>query len=89
MIHRPVAMTVYNHAVSPNGPLCDTPKTMANGGIGYSGGAITASSWHPGGVNVLMCDGQVRSFSDSVDANIWSAYGTRRGGEVIDKDSTQ
>ncbi len=45
---------------------------------------IPASSLHPGGVNVLFCDGSVRFISDSVDQQAWWAYGTRDGQEKVD-----
>jgi prepilin-type processing-associated H-X9-DG protein/prepilin-type N-terminal cleavage/methylation domain-containing protein len=45
---------------------------------------ITTSSLHPGGVNVLFCDGSVRFITDSVDQRAWWAMGTRDGREVID-----
>jgi prepilin-type N-terminal cleavage/methylation domain-containing protein/prepilin-type processing-associated H-X9-DG protein len=43
---------------------------------------ISASSYHTGGVNVCMADGSVRFVRDSLDLNVWKAYGTRVGGEV-------
>ncbi len=46
----------------PNGPTC------GNGGQPDSGRAfITASSYHPGGVYVVMCDGSIRFVSDTID----------------------
>jgi prepilin-type processing-associated H-X9-DG protein len=44
---------------------------------------ITASSYHPGGVNMLMGDGSVRFVGDNVDRKIWWALGSRDGGERI------
>ncbi len=43
---------------------------------------ITARSYHPGGVNVLMMDGSVRFVSNTVSVAAWQAAGTRAGGEV-------
>ncbi len=44
--------------------------------------AVTSRSYHTGIVNSALMDGSVRSFSSSVDINIWRALGTRAGGEV-------
>jgi prepilin-type N-terminal cleavage/methylation domain-containing protein/prepilin-type processing-associated H-X9-DG protein len=46
----------------------------------------TAASLHPGGVNVLFCDGSVKFIKDSVNSRTWRALGSRRGGEVISAD---
>jgi len=45
---------------------------------------MASSSLHPGGVNVVFCDGSVRFVSDSVDQQIWWALGTRDGQENVD-----
>jgi prepilin-type N-terminal cleavage/methylation domain-containing protein/prepilin-type processing-associated H-X9-DG protein len=50
-------------------------------------GAITARSYHPGGVNTLLADGSVRFVKSSVDAATWRALGTIAGAEVISSDS--
>jgi prepilin-type processing-associated H-X9-DG protein len=44
----------------PNGPSC--------GNTGESWAIITASSYHPGGVNVLMVDGAVVFISETINA---------------------
>jgi len=46
--------------------------------------ATTASSFHPGGVNVLMVDGSVQFIQESIDHRVWIAIGTRNRGEQID-----
>ena len=43
--------------------------------------AITARSYHPGGVNVAMMDGSVRFAANSVTQAAWRGLGTRGGGE--------
>ena len=43
----------------------------------------TATSKHPGGVNLLMCDGSVRFVKDTVSVTTWRALGSRNLGEVI------
>ena len=54
------------------------------GGIGA---AITATSNHPGGVNVAFCDGSVKFIKDSIDLRTWWALGTRNGKEIISGDA--
>ena len=49
--------------------------------------AITARSYHPGGVNAAMADGSVRFFKESVALATWRALGTRSGGEVVSADA--
>jgi prepilin-type N-terminal cleavage/methylation domain-containing protein/prepilin-type processing-associated H-X9-DG protein len=76
----------YSHTGPPNRASC----TYSNGGgIGkFSYEAIiTASSAHPGGVNVLFGDGSVRFIKNSVDYRTWYAVGSRSGGEVVSADA--
>jgi prepilin-type processing-associated H-X9-DG protein len=40
------------------------------------------SSFHPGGVNVLMGDGSVKFVKNTVNLQTWRAIGTRAGGEI-------
>ncbi len=46
-----------------------------------------ARSLHPGGVNVMFCDGHVQFIKDSINTVTWTALGTRNGGEVISSDA--
>jgi prepilin-type N-terminal cleavage/methylation domain-containing protein/prepilin-type processing-associated H-X9-DG protein len=80
--------TLYNHVYPPNAKyfdccnLCDeVPNADGEEAI------ITARSYHPGGVNVLMGDGQVRFVGDGVDENVWRAVGSRNGGETLSNTS--
>jgi prepilin-type N-terminal cleavage/methylation domain-containing protein/prepilin-type processing-associated H-X9-DG protein len=43
--------------------------------------AMTARSYHTGGVNVLFMDGSVRFITNAIDQPTWKALGTRNGGE--------
>jgi prepilin-type processing-associated H-X9-DG protein len=49
--------------------------------------ALTADSFHPGGVNCLFGDGSVKFVKDSVNGVAWRALGTIGSGEVISSDS--
>jgi prepilin-type N-terminal cleavage/methylation domain-containing protein/prepilin-type processing-associated H-X9-DG protein len=40
-----------------------------------------ASSYHPGGPNLCLADGSVRTVSETVDFAVWQATGTRAKGE--------
>lgn len=73
--------TWYNHGLTPNHTVPDcTPAIHA----GVIPGLFTARSMHPGGVSVLLMDGNVRFIPDSVDLGVWRAIGTRAGSEQID-----
>jgi prepilin-type N-terminal cleavage/methylation domain-containing protein len=45
--------------------------------------AVTARSFHPGMVHILLMDGSVRAASDSIDLTIWRNLSTRNDGNVI------
>jgi prepilin-type processing-associated H-X9-DG protein len=47
-------------------------------------GPFAARSRHPGGVNVLLADGVVDFYSDSIAKEVWQALGTRAGDELIE-----
>jgi prepilin-type N-terminal cleavage/methylation domain-containing protein/prepilin-type processing-associated H-X9-DG protein len=80
--------TRYNHIMPPNTlscVRCASGNVNANT-INDNGGATTASSRHPGGVNLSMADASVHFASDSVDINVWWAIGSRNGGETVSMD---
>lgn len=68
--------TRYNHVLPPGYPSCKN-------GLTWNGVAMTATSAHPSGVNLLLGDGSTRFVKSSVDAAIWSALATIRGNEII------
>ena len=45
--------------------------------------SATSRSRHPGGVNVVLCDGSVHFISESIDVDTWRAMGTIDSGEVV------
>ena len=50
--------------------------------VGDTYAAVTARSYHGGGVNVVLMDGSVRFVTDAVQPATWRALVTRAGGEV-------
>jgi prepilin-type N-terminal cleavage/methylation domain-containing protein len=44
---------------------------------------VAARSRHPYGVNAAFCDGAIRFFDNSIDANAWKALSTMNQGEVV------
>lgn len=71
----PTAPT-YMHLNTPNTHHCHFNNLDANGDF-----AVTPSSNHPGGVNVVMVDGHVELISDDIEPEAWWALGSRDGGE--------
>jgi prepilin-type N-terminal cleavage/methylation domain-containing protein/prepilin-type processing-associated H-X9-DG protein len=74
---------LYNHVMTPNLWSCDD----SNNAWVNDGAAATASSRHPGIVNVAFADGSVRPVKTSVSPTVWWALGTRAGGEVLSSDA--
>jgi prepilin-type N-terminal cleavage/methylation domain-containing protein/prepilin-type processing-associated H-X9-DG protein len=85
------ANNAYSHVMPPNGISCTGAQTatssISNPQWGGIGAAITATSNHPGGVNVGFCDGSVKFVRDSVDITTWWGLGTRNGRELISADA--
>jgi prepilin-type processing-associated H-X9-DG protein len=85
------ANNAYTHVMTPNGNSCtgapDSAQVISHPQWGGIGAAITATSNHPGGVNVAFCDGSVKFIKDSINVQIWWALGTRDGKEVISADA--
>jgi prepilin-type processing-associated H-X9-DG protein len=73
---------MYNHVSSPNSRSCSNVATDTVGLDVY--GTSPPTSFHPGGVNVGMCDGSVRFIKEVVNLNTWWAVGTRASNEAID-----
>ena len=74
----------YYHIMTPNKKSCDIGIP---GGVGGPPSFIGPSSFHSGGVNVLMLDGSVRFVKDTVALYTWLSLGTIGGGEVLSADS--
>jgi prepilin-type processing-associated H-X9-DG protein len=77
----------YTHIQTPNKKACiwsnynnSSPDTGIAGELG-------ASSYHPGGVNVVFLDGGVRFVKDSVSQQVWWSLATMGKGEIVSADS--
>ncbi len=63
-----------------NQPALNLPCTDL--GAVYSQAAASRSD-HPGGVQVVMCDGSVQFIADDVGLTVWQALGTIAHGEIV------
>ena len=92
---QPENNSIYT-VLGPNSPSCAANRNT-NSDSTYS--LISASSYHPGGVNAVMCDGRVIWISDNIDTGdlsqqatregespygIWGAMGTRAGNDLLE-----
>jgi prepilin-type N-terminal cleavage/methylation domain-containing protein/prepilin-type processing-associated H-X9-DG protein len=86
------AFTGFNTVLPPNSPSCAADNWGDNWGV------FSASSFHPGGVHVLLADGSVRFINDTIDTGnlaaapgsggsspygVWGALGTKEGNEPV------
>ncbi|HEY1065093.1 MAG TPA: DUF1559 domain-containing protein [Pirellulales bacterium] len=86
------AFAAFQTILPPNGPSCSMDTWDAQWGV-YS-----ATSYHSGGVNVLMGDGVVNFISDGIDTGditrpeslrgpspygVWGAIGSKDGGDKV------
>ncbi|MCE9548661.1 MAG: DUF1559 domain-containing protein, partial [Planctomycetia bacterium] len=72
----------YTHKNPPtNSPV---PPIASTSATNFTTAEATASSNHPGGVNVVFGDNHVQMISTSIDLKLWQAWGTADGGEKID-----
>jgi prepilin-type N-terminal cleavage/methylation domain-containing protein/prepilin-type processing-associated H-X9-DG protein len=72
--------TLYNHYLPPD---ADRPDCI----VYHNPGWKAARSNHPGGVNLLFCDGHVQFARRTVNPLVWRAASTRSGGEVLPQDA--
>jgi prepilin-type N-terminal cleavage/methylation domain-containing protein/prepilin-type processing-associated H-X9-DG protein len=72
-------------APNPKYPNCDSSTVASN--TAQNPGMYGLSSRHPGGANILMCDGHVQFLKDSTNQNTIWALGSRAQGEVLDASS--
>jgi prepilin-type processing-associated H-X9-DG protein len=81
--------TSYRHHNTPNALSCITASDPVGGSNPWGGvvDMITATSNHPGGVNVCFGDGSVKFVKDTIAPLTWWALGTISGEEVISADA--
>ncbi len=70
-----VSRTSYDHWLRPNSKISDCGR---RGHVWYA-----ARSRHPGGANLLLCDGSVRFINDDIDVQTWHGLGSRNGLEML------
>lgn len=70
-----IVRTGYTHILPPNSPNCLNGNYVQHGQ--YSSG-----SEHFGGASIMLLDGRVTFVSNSIDIDVWRAYGSRDGRET-------
>jgi prepilin-type N-terminal cleavage/methylation domain-containing protein/prepilin-type processing-associated H-X9-DG protein len=85
---------LYSHTQTPNRRACywtgvnSYPGTSSDQDFaGATQTMVSASSYHPAGVNVLFMDGSVKFIKSSVNFIPWYAIATVAGGEIVSADS--
>jgi prepilin-type N-terminal cleavage/methylation domain-containing protein len=79
-VFTPNTQVRYLHSDGVNYDVDIVLATEANIGDTYA--AVTARSFHAGGVSTLLMDGSVHFTSSSILLQAWRSLGTRSGGEV-------
>jgi prepilin-type N-terminal cleavage/methylation domain-containing protein/prepilin-type processing-associated H-X9-DG protein len=78
--------TLGSMILAPNPKVFNCITNTVGGGLEFPA-VIGLSSYHPGGANVLLCDGSVRFLKDSTAVpTIW-ALGSIAQGEILSSDS--
>ena len=80
LVGRQLSERAYNHYLTPN---ANRPDCI----VYHNPGWKAARSYHPGGVDLLFCDGHVAFVKDTVNPLTWRAISTRAGGEVLSGDA--
>jgi prepilin-type N-terminal cleavage/methylation domain-containing protein/prepilin-type processing-associated H-X9-DG protein len=80
-----MSCSTYNHVAVPNSRACAgmDSSMMMMGSMVNMAVQLPPSSYHAGGVNVLLGDGSVRFMKESVALSVWRALSTRNGGEIV------
>ncbi len=73
--------THFHSIFPPNQPGCNFGSDDWDGQV-----IVTATSRHPGGVNLMLVDGSVRFIKNAIAGPVWQALATIAGGEVVGAD---
>jgi prepilin-type N-terminal cleavage/methylation domain-containing protein/prepilin-type processing-associated H-X9-DG protein len=73
--------------LQPPNPQYPNCSVNAAGASVDGPGMYTLSSFHPGGANILMCDGSVKFLKNSTSLTTVWALGSRAQGEILSADS--
>ena len=76
--------TMYNHVAPPNWSGQDCGNWSAIPDTPGEHAIVSVRSYHPGGVNVCFMDGSATFFSESIDLQVWRAFGTRANGDRVE-----
>ena len=76
---------IYSHTQTPNRTNCLYHDIVLDARATVT--MLAASSYHPGGVNVLFMDGSVRFVKNGVSYPTWYALATINGNEVVSSDA--
>ena len=76
---------IYSHTQMPNRTSCVYHDINQDGRATIT--MLSASSNHPGGVNVLFMDGSVRFIKSSVNYMAWYAIATPNKGDTVSSDA--
>jgi prepilin-type N-terminal cleavage/methylation domain-containing protein/prepilin-type processing-associated H-X9-DG protein len=72
-----------SYVASNSGPSIYEPPAIIHPPNSPVGDTDEMYSLHPGGANVLLCDGSVRFVKQSISLRSWAALSSRSGGEVV------
>ena len=78
---RPAREAASRSARTGPTPIVRAPDENINAGLKLTeeGGSPYPSSHHPGGVNVVMCDGSARFIAEDIDGEVWAKLVTPQG----------
>jgi prepilin-type N-terminal cleavage/methylation domain-containing protein/prepilin-type processing-associated H-X9-DG protein len=76
-----------NLLLAPNPPYPNCSTTTVSSDSMHEPGMIGMSSFHPGGANVVMCDGSVKFLKNTTSNPVIWSLGSINQGEIISSDS--
>ncbi len=93
-LHGVVQIVDHWYIGTPSGDANEVSEGMGSTGVAINSvdmpdvfvdeKELCFSSRHPGGAQVLFADGHAAFISETIDRDVWSALGTRAGGEVVE-----